>query len=547
MEKEYIVQGCIYTANKDMKFARAMALQNGKILYVGDLQGAKNILPAAPIIKKQGFIMPGIAEGHAHITCTSETVFGVTLNNLHSVEEYQDKIRDFIKTHPEEKVIWGSGYDNGIFDSTGPTARLLDRVEKERPVVMIASDHHSRWLNTTALKLAGITDETPNPANGEIVRYPNGKATGWLKEAAMDFSAKVLEKLDRKDYAKAIERYQQIAFENGVTMAFEPLYDCRRDYAERAAGYKYLEDRGKLLMTVTLGYSVEGGDDFTLCLEDMLNIKKSLEKCTNVSLTNLKLFVDGVIECHTAYLRDDYSDSPGNCGRPMYSLDFMKNAILKAEMSGLDTHIHTIGDRATDMSISAIEYAQTETAKLKGKTDFRNCLVHLQIADSEQAKKMAENNIIACTNPYWHYYSPIYYNELEKPFLGEARAKAEYPMKTLLDAGVKISRASDFPVTFPPRSMDALHLMVNRTEPGVTEYPPLGGKECISVEDALQAMTLGGAYQMRLENRKGSLEKGKDADFAILTKNPFEIPKDELYTCEVAETYVGGQCVFKKI
>lgn len=99
-------------------------------------------------------------------------------------------------------------------------------------------------------------------------------------------------------------------------MAFEPLYDCRRDYAERAAGYKYLEDRGKLLMTVTLGYSVEGGDDFTLCLEDMLNIKKSLEKCTNVSLTNLKLFVDGVIECHTAYLRDDYSDSPGNCGRP---------------------------------------------------------------------------------------------------------------------------------------------------------------------------------------------------------------------------------------
>ena len=100
MEKEYIVQGCIYTANKDMKFARAMALQNGKILYVGDLQGAKNILPAAPIIKKQGFIMPGIAEGHAHITCTSETVFGVTLNNLHSVEEYQDKIRDFIKTHP---------------------------------------------------------------------------------------------------------------------------------------------------------------------------------------------------------------------------------------------------------------------------------------------------------------------------------------------------------------------------------------------------------------------------------------------------------------
>ena len=231
----------------------------------------------------------------------------------------------------------------------------------------------------------------------------------------------------------------------------------------------------------------------------------------------------------------------------MYSLDFMKNAILKAEMSGLDTHIHTIGDRATDMSISAIEYAQRETAKLKGKTDFRNCLVHLQIADSEQAEKMAENNIIACTNPYWHYYSPIYYNELEKPFLGEARAKAEYPMKTLLDAGVKISRASDFPVTFPPRSMDALHLMVNRTEPGVTEYPPLGEKECISVEDALQAMTLGGAYQMRLENRKGSLEKGKDADFAILTKNPFEIPKDELYTCEVAETYVGGQCVFNKI
>ena len=182
MRAETIIRGRIYLADGNGTIAEAMALRDGKILAVGSMEELLPLVGSETVVEdKPGLIIPGITEGHAHVTCASEMVFGLALGSAEAPEAYLQKIRAFRAAHPAADYIVGSGYDNGVFGEDGPTAALLDTAVSDIPVVMIASDHHSRWLNTAALFKSGITDATPNPLNGEIVRDAAGHATGWLK------------------------------------------------------------------------------------------------------------------------------------------------------------------------------------------------------------------------------------------------------------------------------------------------------------------------------------------------------------------------------
>ena len=189
--------------------------------------------------------------------------------------------------------------------------------------------------------------------------------------------------------------------------------------------------------------------------------------------------------------------------------------------------------------LNAYEYGQTETDR-----DYRNAITHLQVMVPEHVDRMKILGVVAVTNPYWHFRNSVYYDTLEKPFLGEERASKEYYMRSITDAGIVTSCASDFPVTVPPRTMDALHLMVNRKQPGHPEMEEMGAGETISVEDGLQVLTYGGAYQNRLEKTKGSLEAGKDADFVLLDSDVLAIPKEDIYKTQVTATYICGEKVW---
>ncbi len=544
---EYIFKGKIFTADKSNLFAEAMAVKDGKVVYSGDFESAKASLPEAEIIEKDGFIMPGITEGHAHVTQSTELISGCDLYHIDSVEKYLNIIKEFIAAHPDDEYVMGSGYDNGVFDENGPTARMLDSVCADKPVVMMASDHHSRWMNSKAIEMAGITKDTPDPFSGEIVRDKDGNATGWLKEAAMIYSVKALCPLDVDDYAQAILFYQDIAVQYGITNVFEPIYDCRRDYYIRAMAYKKLEDEGKLKLNVTIGYTIEGSDgDGAACFADMEKIREELKDCKKVKLTTTKMFVDGVVECHTAFLRDDYSDAPGDKGYPIYTQEQMKQLCLESLERGFDVHTHVIGDAASDMALESYEYAQNEYLKKHGEADFRNALTHVQIMQPDQYDRMHKLNVVGVTNPYWHFLDPVYYEELELPFLGAERAAKEYPMNSMLSKGIVLSQATDYPVTFPPKTMDSLHLMVNRTAPAELQLAPLGPEERLTLDQALMALTYGGAYQVRKENEKGSLTAGKDADFVILDRDPYTMAAKDLWKCQIKETYISGEVVYTK-
>ena len=216
------------------------------------------------------------------------------------------------------------------------------------------------------------------PAESGIVRYPDGRATGWLKEsAAMGLVRNVLEPMTAEKYAQAIKYYQDIALANGITICFEPIFDSSHDYDVRAQGYKLLDERNELVLTCRLGYTLDPVEDIEEDFRTMLRTRDNLKDCKNVRLTTAKFFVDGVIECHTAFLREDYSDAPGDRGEAITSQAVMDNFVLRAMQEGLDVHTHVIGDAASDIAINAYERAQNAISEVPG--GFRNALTHVQL------------------------------------------------------------------------------------------------------------------------------------------------------------------------
>lgn len=539
---ELIVYGKIYTADRDRSIAEAMAISAGRIIYVGAREGAADYITdrTQVIDHENGLVIPGITEGHAHISSTTELLYGAHLSNLETVDEYVDSIKQYIKENPDEAVISGCGYENGVFGPPGPTAEILDAIDTDKPMVFISEDHHSFWANSKAMEMAGIDETTSEVENGVIVRYPGtNKPTGWFKEMAGNLLDKILPVMTPEHFANAILYYQDVAMSNGVTIAFEPMLDRKKNFAERFAGYEKLNKENKLKISYRVAYTLEPMDDENYVFSELRKYHEKFKYSPKIQVNTLKIFADGVVEGHTALLRDDYADAPGDKGEPMLSQDRMNSVVKRALDSGFDIHAHAIGDAAIDEVLNAYEFCQTDPDR-----DYRDAITHLQVMVPEHVERMKKLGVVAVTNPYWHFRNSIYYDTLEKPFLGDDRASKEYYMRSVTDAGIVASCASDFPVTVPPRTMDALHIMVNRKQPGHPEMEEMGTGETIDVQDGLQVLTYGGAYQNRLEETKGSLETGKDADFVFLDRDVITIAKEDIYKTKVTATFIGGEKVW---
>lgn len=544
MQADLVIYGKIYTADKDGSIAEAMAVKDGKILYVGDENGAKAYVTKSTKIirRREGLVIPGITEGHAHITSTTELVFGAHLSNLLTVDAYIEEIKKYISENPDEAVISGCGFENGLFDEIGPTAEILDEIDCDKPMVFVSEDHHSFWANSKALEIAGIDENTPEVENGVIVRYPGtNKPTGWFKELAGNLVSSVLPVMTVEHIEKAIRYYQDTALSNGVTIAFEPMLDRKKDYDIRFQAYEELNKQEALKITFRVAYTLEPDDDEDTVFEAAHRLRNRFKHEDKIQVNTIKVFADGVVEGHTAYLREEYADAPGDRGEPMCSQEVMNRWIKRALDDGFDVHAHAIGDAAIDEVLNAYEYGQTETDR-----DYRNAITHLQIAVPEHIERMKAMKVVAVTNPYWHFKNGTYYDNLERPFLGDERAGKEYYLNSIVKAGIVTSGASDFPVTVPPNTMTCLHLMVNRKKPGCPDMEELGCGETVDVETGLKILTYGGAYQNRLEETKGSLETGKDADFVFLDKDVLTLPKEEIYTAGVTDTYIGGKPAWSK-
>lgn len=539
MKADTVVFGKVFTAEEDALFAEGFAVKDGKILAVGSREEIEAYIGEDTRVRHYdaGLIVPGFTEGHAHISSSVELTTGPYVG-ADSIEECQRIIKEFADAHPDHATIEGGGFDPGLFGPEGPTADILDAVVPDRPVIISDEGHHSVWVNTKALEKAGITRDTPDPENGQINHGPDGEPSGFLQEMAIDLITPAMTMPTVEDYKEAILYYQQIGLSNGIVSAFEPMLSHSGDEPVRMAAYDALDREKKLQITYRVAQTLNPSDDADVFYEKAIAYHKRFEGREKIQMNTIKFFMDGVVDGHTAVLREPYQMEPFDCGPLMYEQDELNKRAERALKEGFSIHIHAIGDAAIDEALNAYEYAQ---AKVPG--EYRNAITHLQVCQPDQPERMKKLNVVAVVNPYWHYETPLY-QPLELPFLGKERAEHMYYLKSYLDEGIIMSQASDFPVTVPPNTMFCLHMMVNRFDPK-TSRKPYFPEQCIDVVSALKILTMGGAYENFLEDRKGSIKAGKDADFVLLSQDVTAIPKETIYKTRVLETWIGGDCCYE--
>ena len=556
--------GYVYTVNPGERVAQAVAVKDGKIVFVGSNRGASAFVgPSTKVVKLGGKMMlPGFIDSHMHASMTVSSLYSVLLYGMTTVDEYVAAVDAFAKAHTDMGVIRGQGWSNTVVPDLGPLASSLDAVVSDKPVVIMSEDGHSYWVNSKALEAAGITGATPDPEDGVIERIagteatdpPYGTPSGTLRETAANLVTDLLLDYSVSEYKDGVDYFQyEVAGPAGLTTVFDPLM-----YAG-SNGVQALED-----MAASGDLKVRFRAALTLTPEAGLQSWIAEAKAERAKHTHgmfktpaVKIFADGVVEGHTAYLDEPYADAleyKGDAtyrGEPIWPFEQLKKTFAKLDKAGFQIHTHAIGDAATTETLDALAYAR----KTNGKRDWRPGITHIQLVDPKDFPRFAKLGVTAVPDPYW-FIKDDYYTYLQVPYLGQPRADLEYPMKSFFDAGVTVASASDYPVTIPPDPLTGIAVGVNRWAPDfVWEYPVsddlshvLWPEERVSIKRMIRSFTIEGAKANFLEKKTGTIKVGKRADLVVLDTNLLKVAdKTELFNAHVLFTMGSGEILYDKL
>ncbi|CAN0622305.1 putative amidohydrolase 3 [Burkholderia multivorans] len=535
------LNGAVYTVSGPQRWARAVAVHGKQIAYVGDDNGARaHIGPATRVVDLKGrMLIPGFVESHIHPFGGSAITQGIDLQI-----DSREQVLKVLDAHRAEignvTVVRGYGWRYNAFPGTGPRREDLDRIWPDTPVFLIAIDGHCAWVNTKALKLAGITRDTkdPVPDFSYFMRdEKTGEPTGYLVEVPA--MLQVLNKVapfDSSYIADALGKWLPQASAAGITTLFDAGVQIMPD-EEAYALYTTLEKSGKL------PFRVVGSTYHNNPAVDPLPIIRSLRRRFNSELVQvpvLKLNIDGGDAQYTAALLEPYADKPGTSGDTLLPPAMIADLVRRADREGIDVHCHSYGDRATRLTLDAIEAA----VKVNPPRTRRHTLAHLILVDDKDVPRFGELGVVAQFSSQWAVPDASWKGVMVKRY-GDARANRLYRMASIQKHGGPISLGTDWPAagyysTFRP--LEAIEIATTRRELGKAEQSPLEpADEKMSLDDALRASTLGGAWQLRMEHRIGSIEVGKLADLVVLDKNLFEIPSHEIHKAKVVMTVMNGK------
>ncbi len=561
-----LTNGVIYTVDAEKTVAEAVAVQNNKIIYVGDQAGAEAYIEQDTnvIDLNGGLVLPGFVDSHMHPVMSAVIyLYEVSLYDVFSAEEYLEKIKTFAEENPHLEVIQGAGYMRSEFDEVGPRKEWLDEIDSERPIIITSVDGHSTWANSKALELAGITKDTPDPEGGVIKKDPaTGEPSGLLQESAMGLVYGLKQEYSKEQYKESLLWLQEWFNSIGVTHAFDAWVDL--DNPNQYEAYQELAEEGLLTIRYKGGWLLDPkmGDEMDAYIEKGMQLSKNYTT-PFFQMNTFKFFGDQVIEEETGYMLEPYSHRDDDWyGIKVWDDEVMKHAYQKIDEAGFQIHMHQIGDAAAKYALDALEYVRDTN----GERDSRHTFAHVQCIQPEDVQRMADLGMTAVTAPYWMVADDYYY-DLYLPYLGEERAHNMYPMKSLFDAGVNVTVHSDFFVT-EPDYMWVFYSSLTRTLPQnifdawfegidltrttdvnvpledyvIGSLPP--ASERVSLEEAIEASTINGAWAYFEEDNLGSIEEGKLADLVIFENNLFEIDIEEFQNQSPSMTIVDGNIVF---
>ncbi|MFD7441259.1 amidohydrolase [Streptomyces sp. NPDC059909] len=517
----------------------AVAVSGDRITAVGHPDDVRDLIgPKTEVVDLAGrLLMPGFQDAHVHPVPAGLELTQCDLTGTSTADDTLAAVRAYATAHPDREWITGGGWSMEAFEGGTPTKEPLDAVVPDRPVYLPNRDHHGAWANSRALQLAGITRDTPDPADGRIERDASGEPTGMLQEGAMQLVGRIAPSAGPADRLAALLHAQRHLHALGITAWQDALVGDFLGMDDPSATYRAAARDGLLTARVVgaLWWDRERG------AEQIPGLVERREALTHGRFRagTVKLMLDGVAENGTAALLDPYLDRCG-CATANRGTSFVDPARLGAYVTELDAlgfqaHFHALGDRAVRDALDAVEAARAAN----GRTDTRPHLAHLQVVHPDDVPRFRGLGATANMQPLWAAHEPQM-DELTIPFLGPERTAWQYPFGALLRSGATLAAGSDWPVSSPD-PLQGIHVAVNRVLPGESGPVFLPG-ERIGLTAALTAYTAGSAYVNHLDDT-GAVRTGALADLIVLDRDPYAGPPEAIAETRVALTYVGGERV----
>ncbi|MGW3181151.1 amidohydrolase [Kitasatospora sp. NPDC001119] len=531
--------GPVHTGDAARTRASGLAVVGERIAAVGHDEVRELIGPRTEVVDLTGkLLLPGFQDAHIHAVFGGAELASCDLTGTVGVADYLERIRAYAEAHPDQEWITGSGWSMESFEGGLPTRQLLDSVVPDRPVYLTNRDHHGAWANTRALELAGLTADTPDPADGRIEREADGTPGGTLQEGATALVARLLPPATAADRLSGLLRAQRLLHSLGITGWQDALLGEFNGQPDPSDAYLAAARSGALTARVTgaLWWDRDRGADQ---IPDLVRRRGELAH-GRFRAGSVKIMQDGIAENFTAAMTSPYLDGCG-CATANSGLSFVDPEALRGYVTALDAldfqvHFHALGDRAVREALDAIEAARTAN----GRRGARHHLAHLQVVHPDDLPRFARLGAVANIQPLWAAHEPQM-DELTIPFLGPERAAWQYPFGSLQRAGATLAAGSDWPVSSPD-PLAGLHVAVNRMEPEATDGRVFLPEQRLDLGSAIAAYTAGSAY-LNGHDDAGVLAVGRLADLVVLDRDILTGPPEEIAQARVERTYVGGELV----
>lgn len=521
----------IWTGDPAKPEAEALAVRGSRIVAVGSdseiakLQG----LSTKVVDGKWRRVVPGFIDCHTHMSGGGLNLLALDLRKTKDEADFTRQLAAFAKTRPAGQWLTDGAWDHEQWTPPRlPTKALLDPATGDRPACLSRQDGHMMVCNSLALKLAGITRETPDPPGGVIVKDASGEPTGVLKDAAMDLVTKVRPPRTKDELVEGLRAAMKEAGRNGVTS----VQDLPGDPLDLPA-WEALRDAGAMTVRVNYRPLVTNWEK----ARDWRDTKKNDEW---LRVGGVKGFMDGSLGSGTALMFDDFADEPGNQG--VYAamaipLSQFEERIAQADAARLQVEVHAIGDRANAEILDIFG----RVAQKNGPRDRRFRVEHAQHLRRQDIPRFGQLGVIASMQPY-HAVDDGRWADRR---LGPERVKGTYAFRSLLDSKATLVFGSDWDVA--PLS-PVLGIAAAVTRATIDGKRPGGWvpEQRIRPEEALRAYTVSAAWAAFEEKEKGSLEIGKLADFVVLSDDPLSVRPEALEKIKVDATVVGGRVVYQQ-
>ena len=555
-EETLFVNGVVWTGNPTQSRAEAVLVRDGRIDYVGTSEeAARRADSSARTLDLKGkMLLPGFVETHSHPTVAGLLNSKLQIIGTQTVADVQAALKAYADAHPDEEVLFGFGFPSALNTAInaagvkGPYRGDLDAVVSDRPVMLIALDAHSAWVNSKALEVAGITKDTADPLPGVhyYQRDKNGEPTGWMVEgnafwplvprfgigSEADF---------RAAFSDMLPNYSAM----GITTVFDagiPGGDTLLRNALMALAS--MEREGQLPVRFRASSYLNSPDEADAAMARRVAQIRQAFASDLIDLHTVKIPNDGTIEGETAAVLKPYAG--GGSGAVLLSGKPFAQFLAALRKADLDAHIHAIGDRTLRVTLDAVAEARVAVPE----SNSRVTVAHAMLAAAEDLHRLKSLDVMIQTTPHWaHDLSGTL--ELYSHLLDDQRGASVMLLRDLWNAAPLVAFGADYPATglpFPQTSpLYGIEIGHTRLAPGATEGTPLPpADQRMALEDMLMGYTVQGARQLRLEGEVGVIAPGKQADLVVIERDLFREPPHRIHAIPVNLTMLAGRIVFTR-